>query len=137
MARRCAAAGSATSADGWCLINEVKQQYETKSFDLYRKLSARVNRRRANAKQPATQKGPAKDDDLLWVSRDERCPPDNAATHVFNGAFSAADLFNRALPRAGVYEDANATSNEQFIRASASNDNEHSGVEKDAAACHE
>ena len=137
MARRCAAAGSATSADGWCLINEVKQQYETKSFDLYRKLSARANRRRANAKRPATEKGPAKDDDILWVSRDERCPPDSAATHVFNGAFSAADLFNCALPRAGVYEDADATSNEQFIRASASNDNEHSGVEKDAAACHE
>src|SRR5439155_1363799 len=83
-------------------------------------------RRRANAKRSATEKGPAKDDDILWVSRDERCPPDSAATHVFNGAFSAADLFNRALPRAGVYEDANATSNEQFIRASASNDNEHS-----------
>src|SRR5947208_5380670 len=89
------------------------------------------------AKHTDTKKGTENDDDLLLVSRDERCPPDSAATHVFNGAFSAADLFNRALPRAGVYEDADATSNEQFIRASASNDNEHSGVEKDAAACHE
>jgi hypothetical protein len=55
-------ASSATPAAGGGFINEVKQwgDYETKSFDLHRKLSARADDRRANAKQPGTQKGSAK-----------------------------------------------------------------------------
>jgi hypothetical protein len=122
------------------LINEVKNNgkvYETKSFGLYWNRNARADGKRANALLSDTQKGPTKDDDILRISRHERYPADSAATHVFKRALSAARLFNRAFPRAGVWHSTDSTANEQFIRASACNDNEYRGLEKDALACHE
>jgi hypothetical protein len=52
-------------------INEVKHwgTYETKPFDLYRNLNARADGRRANARQPTTQKSLAKGDRLPRAQR--------------------------------------------------------------------
>ena len=121
---------------GVCL-NEVKQRrhYETKSFDLRWKRSAGTDGRRAIAGQPETQEGNAKDDDILWISKHDRCPADSPARHVFICTVSPTGGFDRPVPRAGVENDANSTTHEQFIRQSAHND-EHCGLEETHAACH-
>jgi hypothetical protein len=97
------------------LINEVKHwvNYETKSIDLYRKLSAGADGRRANAIQ--SQKSPAEDDDIFRIPGPERCPACRAAAHIFARALSPAAVFKRAVPPADAWGDAAATTNEQFI----------------------
>ena len=115
------------------MINEVKHwaNYETKSIDLHRKLSARADGRRANAIQ--SQNGPAKDVDIFRISGPERCPACGAAAHIFARALSPAAVFKRAVPPADARDDAGASTRQQFARESAGDD-KHCDLEKNPAA---
>jgi len=115
------------------LTNEVKHwgNYEAKSIDLHRKLSARANGRRANAQQ--SQEGPAEDDDIFRIPGPERCPARCTAAHIFACALSPAGVFKRAVPPADARDDAGANTREQFARESAGDD-KHCGLEKNTAA---
>ena len=85
-------------------VNDIRQwgDYETKSFDLHRKLGAHADDRRANAKQPGTQKGSAKAKRVPWARRHEQLQADGAAAHVFRDALSPAGIFRRTVPRTGI-----------------------------------
>jgi hypothetical protein len=96
---------------------------------LYRNRNARVDGGRANTNQP--WKGAAKDDEIFRIPRYEHCPAGGTKTHVFVRAISSTGIFNRAIPPAGFQNDTDASTNEQFVRESAHND-QHGCFEKNA-----
>ena len=55
-------------------------------------------------------------------------------THVFVRAISSTGIFNRAIPPADFQNDTAASTNEQFVRESARND-QHRCFEKNAPTC--
>jgi hypothetical protein len=114
------------------LNNEVKHwsHYETKSYDLRRKFDAGGDCGRANTVQP--QKSAAKYNDIFRIPSDGRCSADASATHIFTSALSPAGVFERAVPPADAWNDAGATTREQFAYVSAYND-EHHSLEKDTS----
>ena len=114
--------GSATSANGRCFHNEVKHwaNYETKSINLHRKLSAGADGGRANAIQ--SPNGPAEDDNVFRIPGPERCPACHVAAHILACTLSPAVAFKRAVPKPNTWGNAGATTNEQFTREPARDD---------------